>query len=168
MSESESVLQQAIKGLAIMDVVLRESSIKPTAKFDPLLELAQAEDALIQSKHYMIGHEVAETGSSENKPARVLRARFFAAFRVLPADFPKNKLGDTQATDDASLIEITAEFAAYYRVVDVNLPDEAIDVFCNHNVPYHVWPYWREYAQSVSARARLPNFVPPFLRVATK
>lgn len=64
-------------------------------------------------------------------------------------------------TEEPTLISIKASFSALY-LLKAKLSDECLKEFGHHNVPYHVWPYWREYAQSTLARMGLKPVNIPF------
>lgn len=59
------------------------------------------------------------------------------------------------------LIEIKADFESHY-LSDEELREEEIEVFSELNVPYNIWPYWREYIQSTCSRMGLPPIAVPF------
>jgi hypothetical protein len=61
------------------------------------------------------------------------------------------------------VLRVSAEFTLDYRISEspVEITDEAADAFGKMNGIHNVWPYWREYVQSVSARAGLPPLVVP-------
>jgi hypothetical protein len=69
---------------------------------------------------------------------------------------------------DEVYVEITTEFCAQYDLsgtVDENALRPALEEFSRYNVGYHVWPYWREYVQSVCARIGIPPIPVPMYRL---
>ncbi len=69
---------------------------------------------------------------------------------------------DLDEDDEGFLkIEIAAEFEAHY-LCDERLPDEEIELFAKLNVPYNIWPYWREYVQNICGRMGVPLINIPF------
>ncbi len=65
-----------------------------------------------------------------------------------------------------SSIVIAAAYRAAYRVTSIRPPltEEEIDEFAQFNVPYTVWPYWRELVQSLTVRMGLPPLTLPLLK----
>lgn len=63
------------------------------------------------------------------------------------------------------VLRVVADFLLDYTVSDspVEITDEAADAFGKMNGIHNIWPYWREYVQSVSARAGLPPLVVPLI-----
>lgn len=62
------------------------------------------------------------------------------------------KESETQESDsDCTALLIEARFSAIYMMKH-ELNEDALREFGRYNVPYHVWPYWREYAQSTLSR----------------
>jgi hypothetical protein len=67
------------------------------------------------------------------------------------------------------VLHISAEFVLDYRISEspVEITDEAADAFGKMNGIHNIWPYWREYVQSVSVRAGLPPLVVPLVTGAS-
>ena len=60
----------------------------------------------------------------------------------------------------APLAEISADFLLQYSFRDDWTPNpEALHEFSIHNVPIHVWPYWREWVNNVTMRIGLPSVI---------
>jgi hypothetical protein len=65
-------------------------------------------------------------------------------------------------------LEIKAEFGAHYTIADdadLDAMGEALGAFCQHNVGFHVWPYWREFVQSICSRMSLPPIPIPMYKI---
>jgi preprotein translocase subunit SecB len=65
--------------------------------------------------------------------------------------------------------QVPVSIAAVFRVEyscdsSQNLTKESIDAFGELNGVYNVWPYWREYVQSVLVRMGLPPLTIPVFR----
>lgn len=60
--------------------------------------------------------------------------------------------------DDCLVGLIEVHFNIEYRVSAVpdTLDAEGVSAFARMNVPYHLWPFWREAIQSFAIRMRLP------------
>jgi hypothetical protein len=69
-----------------------------------------------------------------------------------------------QTTEAQLLIEATFE-AAYDVPKDVAVEREALDLFAHANGIFNLWPYWREFVQSVSTRMGLNGLVVPTYRI---
>ena len=80
----------------------------------------------------------------------VFKAGWDAGTHELPARDP----------DDPPEIEIHASFELTYTVSsDVELQDQDLDNFAVANGTLHAWPYWREFADSITRRMHVPGLV---------
>lgn len=173
---NKELLNSAIAALSIQDVVLSGSKTIIAEDFDPLFPART--QLLVQFRHHLVDQQtkdVLQDGHAETK--RILRARLECAFRVIapkePSAVDEREVVSDQEVDVNSedpgemVVEATATFAAYY-LIHSQVADEALNEFCLHNVAYHIWPYWREYSASMTARIQIPSFVIPFYRVPTE
>jgi preprotein translocase subunit SecB len=65
-------------------------------------------------------------------------------------------------------LRIEARFVVTYQVrSDEGLNQSNYDAFAERNGIYNVWPYWREFVQSMTARMGLPPLTIPVFRVGT-
>ena len=65
-------------------------------------------------------------------------------------------------------LRIEARFVVTYTVrSDDGLTEANFDAFGERNGIYNVWPYWREFVQSITARMGLPPLTVPVFRVGT-
>jgi hypothetical protein len=157
---NQESLRQAIERLSIRDVRLDNATIRVDESFDPLFP--DSDTLNIQFKSGFRESVTVTTHEKETeKEDRYLRAKYRCGFRVLlppqeGANPPKGE--DTEGWKQ--VVEVKADFIAYY-VMKSDLDQAAIDEFSKHNVGYHVWPYWREYASSTAVRLRLPPVMPP-------
>ena len=84
--------------------------------------------------------------------------RYILGVRLLERD------NDTQLdNEEQPLLVVSAEFCATYLSHEQLSADEA-SAFAQDNALYHIWPYWREFVQSVSCRIGLqrPINIPTF------
>ncbi|MTI12131.1 hypothetical protein [Sansalvadorimonas verongulae] len=58
-------------------------------------------------------------------------------------------------SSDFAKVVIEAKFEAQYTSNQC-FDDESLSTFGKLNAEYHIWPYWREYVQSVCQRAGIP------------
>lgn len=79
---------------------------------------------------------------------------------------------DSVESDDSSkLMNLSASFRLIYLLVDLDsdssldeVTERALHYFSNLNGPYNAWPYWREFVQSVAARAGVMGVMIPVFR----
>jgi hypothetical protein len=68
----------------------------------------------------------------------------------------------------ADFFRMEAEYLLNYKVrKDIPIPDEVASAFGKMNGIHNVWPYWREYVQSVSTRAGMPPITLPLMTGAS-
>ena len=87
--------------------------------------------------------------------------------------FDGKKAGTSPTVEEAGkyqIAELAVRFQAEYLVTSPDpIPEEAQREFAIHNVLYHVWPYWREYANSTFSRAGFPGvMIPMFVNAAAE
>ena len=152
----KKALQQAIKACVINDIYLRGTSVRIESDFDPV----QNSDPLdiqykVTAMQYVLG-DVADAPVHH-----VLRVRVETGLRYL------TRSGANDNEKSSSVVaEVEATFIAQYTIADEAAPsDECLKEFSRLNAPYHVWPYWREYAHDLCGRHRLPVVVLPMLTV---
>ena len=146
----KQALEQAIKACAITDVYLRNSTVRLNDEFDPTVPDQRLDvEYRIETKHR---EEISRDG------VNLLRVYVDAGLRYLPA----KKDEDNKAP---VLAEIAAQFVAVYLISGEKPQEECLNEFAKLNAPYHIWPYWREYAQSLCMRHRLPAVMLPMLSV---
>ncbi|MDZ4685724.1 MAG: hypothetical protein SH850_11715 [Planctomycetaceae bacterium] len=77
--------------------------------------------------------------------------------------FGANYVQDFAPVERSSLF-ISAGYRATYTIKKPGkATDEQLDAFGELNAVYNLWPYWREYVQSVLCRMGLPPFAIPVL-----
>ena len=80
--------------------------------------------------------------------------------------------GDLSKIDEKDRMElliatIEADFIATYDEGEAAepLPEAAISAFGTQNVPFNIWPYWREIVHALCSRMGLPKVVLPLYRM---
>ena len=70
---------------------------------------------------------------------------------------------------ESPIFELDAIFEAVYGLQDLNLeaPEESLASFGAGNALLNCWPYFREFAQSMSTRIGLPAVAVPFMVLNT-
>lgn len=142
---NKELIQKAAKALAPVGIYLRASEIRLHPDFHPHVE---QKDLLVQYKaRHLSEYKLISTANDEGK---LVEFFFEAGVRLVDEKAEKE-------SDDFVQVEITATFSSEYLLKDHDAFDkEAFEEFLAHNVRHHVWPYWREYVQSVCGRMGLP------------
>ena len=161
---NKELLNKAISHLVIQDVYLRECRIWQREGHDP-------KDPKYPIAEVVYMHRFAKYDFRNSKPdgqdkvLKYLRAHYETVFRVLPPrgspEMAGVDLNDPAVTEEHAFVSARALFIAEYFITDNSLEEDAIKEFCVANVGYHVTPYWRELAQSIGIRLRLPPIIPP-------
>lgn len=163
---NRDLIDAAIKSLQIQDVYLRECSIVQRKDYDPKVPLY--EEAEVVFLHRPTESAVVNVPIDADQTVSLLKAHFETIFRVLPPPGAEEMTGvdakNFEETGAKALVDVRAKFTAEY-VIRSPLSEDAIGEFCKFNVGYHVWPYWRELAQSIGNRLRLPPIIPPLYLV---
>ena len=72
------------------------------------------------------------------------------------------------AVSAGDFLQIEAEFLLDYSLrKEIPVSEEIASAFGKMNGIYNVWPYWREYVQSVSSRAGMPPVALPLMTSAS-
>ncbi len=154
----KSELQKAIECLAIRDVYLRESHITMHAKFDPVVR-GKADIQLRIDPSRMDQVELFQ--ESDSPSLTVIRIHVQTGARLVEEGVTEAQLADPENIGKYVKAEILATFIAEYEKTCEDLSPKALEEFARQNAPFHVWPYWREYLQSTTSRAKLPSFTLP-------
>jgi len=89
-----------------------------------------------------------------------LRLSVFPRFNLL--------VKDQASSPEDFFLRVEARFVVTYMVrSDEGLTQANFDAFAERNGIYNVWPYWREFVQSITARMGLPPLTIPVFRVGT-
>jgi len=148
----KKALEQAIKACTIADVYLRSTSVQLDDDFDPTAPGQKLDvEYRIQAKQR---EEI--TGDSGN----LLKVYVEAGLRHILAQH------DQEDREARIVAEVSALFVAVYRITGDKPQEDCLNEFAKINAPYHIWPYWREYAQSLCMRHRLPAVMLPMLTVS--
>lgn len=161
---NKELLNKAIRHLAIQDVYLRECTIRQQDGYDPKAPKYTKAEVVYMYRFTKYDFRESKT-ANKDKVLRYLRAFYETVFRLLPPRDSEEMTGidlnDPVATEDHALVSARALFVAEYFITENSLEEDAIKEFCAANVGYHVTPYWRELAQSIGIRLRLPPIMPP-------
>lgn len=162
-------LKMAVDALSIADVTLREVRAFLADGFDPELLTANP-DILLQVVTPQCRSISKVDGVAEDLGRHRIVFEMFAGVRML--EISGESIGNVENERLADFVRATIEctFWVKYDVgadADVaNLDDEALEQFSKHNVPFNMWPYWRELVHSACARMGLPRVVMPTHRLS--
>lgn len=156
---NHDALQRAIDSLVITDVYPRSLSVSIDESYEPTLA---PKELAVQWKYATSKITLLQLDENEKseEPRKHLRVAITTGVRFLLAD----SSSEAQTETSKPIAQIEAIFCAEYRVTK-ELDHECAKEFAQHNVMYHVWPYWREMVQHETARFRLPLLVLPMFRL---
>jgi len=163
MPVNKDLIAKATKCLAVNDIYLRDSNIRMSESFNPKAPEHGSYD--IQFRHGPKNGQIAAITKDKGDEIRIFLVTYECAFRLVPPGLIDNKDVDEKKILENICSEVTASFIAEYIIKCDDYDPVAFDEFSKHNVGYHVWPYWREYAQSTASRLRLPQFAIPLYRI---
>jgi len=153
MADSELRLAQQI--LAIQDVYACEVNARADRAFDPAAPFGDV------AAQFRIDPEVnVETAETDSASQVRFLVRYFigTGMRLLkPGVVPDRS--DIQ--QEEVLAEISATFVVRYASLSADKPTDSMLKAFFDNAVHHMWPYWREFLQSATARFRLPAVVLP-------
>ncbi len=150
----ESLIKEAAKSLKIQTVNLLESRIQ-CGELTPI-------NLTNDNSEVKIGRGLIRFSSFEleDDQGKAVKAVSFVYQCGLKVSKKTDKL-----KEDNDFLAIEVSFSALY-LLNEELSDECLTEFGKHNVPYHVWPYWREYAQSTLMRMGVNPVHIPFYQVS--
>lgn len=74
--------------------------------------------------------------------------------------------GHPKDDKDSAVIMIEAKYNLDYSLKDKEgLTDIDLNVFCEMNAVYNVWPYFREFVQNMAGRMDIPPLLLPLLKI---
>lgn len=170
---NHELLKQVQTSLQIQDVFQRSASAHLTDGYDPKYDSLNLE---VQLMHQVLRSEVLEPLEGIDLP-RLFRVHLYLAVRWF--DSAAQELESLQTAEAAQpkapepsdesvdvLGKIDANYVAEYKMSS-NVEQEALDEFALKNVSYHVWPYFREFVTSQTARMNVPKIVLPMFQPAS-
>lgn len=133
-----------------------------------MLDLASPVSDRVQIRHIVLGEsQVRRRASCAGPPSDLslnvnVRTESKEQEQIIQV-FPRFALIGRDGHDDAEeMLRVEAMFVAVYHVPDfVGIGQENIDAFGQMNGIYNVWPYWREFVQSMTVRMGLPPLTVP-------
>lgn len=162
-------LKAAVDCLSIADVTLRDVRAFLGDDFDPET-LPDNPDLMLQTIRPLCKSISQFDGLDEDAGRRRVVFEMFAGVRVL--NVSKESFSKLKPEDLSALVCATVEctFLLKYDVSNEamagELSDTALEEFSKHNVPFNMWPYWREIVHSACGRMGLPRVVMPTYRLS--
>ena len=157
---ADESIQRAIDALSIVDVFPRSLSVTVSDDFD---QKYGEEPVRVQWRHRLKQVTLLEVKSGEAARAEdipLVQFTFDTGLRYLT--------GETEDQEEVSesmvCAEIVADIRAEYRLNN-GIDEPSLEAFGSQNALFHIWPYWREIVQSLSARFRLPTFALPMYQL---
>jgi len=156
--------QKAIDNLQINDIFLMTSFSEISADYEP--KYSSAPDKIgVQYKHIVDRSAIVSFSSEEEENVIKLFRVYIelGAKWAYASDEETDKNSDSDSKNKDSLARIEACFVAEYQLKN-ETSQEALEEFALKNASYHIWPYWREYLMSHTARMNLPKAVLPMVQ----
>lgn len=149
-------LQRAQKALAIQDVYVSEANAWADRSFDPTIPLAQPVG--LQLRVNQEGQCEIRTIEGNEEFTHVVRFFVGTGIRMLKDGIDPNN-PDLKREDLVGEVTATFVLRYFWRVGEAPTL-ELLGAFAD-NAIHHLWPYWREFVQTATARLRLPPVVLP-------
>jgi hypothetical protein len=131
------------------------------------LNVAPDDVAVDWGQRTFLGFDVHAHEWSDDHSSFTVRALFAAAHKVDWTD-ALVEADDLPELEDDELpdVDIAVLFELTYSIDDTTgISDRDIEHFAAFNARFNAWPYWRELAQTVTNRMRIPTLLVPVLRL---
>lgn len=160
-------VKDTARKLDIQSVYINSSTSSFLNDFDPLV-----------SNQMLTGQYAINTvgayrknviNDSEEIQASFIRFHVQANMRYIKGGPKDEELQNEEWIKENIASEINAVYCVEYAIKpDTELAEEEIAAFGKVNVPYHIWPFWREYCQNTCNRMNLPVSIVPMLIIDNK
>lgn len=150
----KKLIKQASKHLKPTKVLLSNSNIKTLDQTD-LDTLPYEVETYRSTSELIIGQSDEQDGPIQFQ----YLYKYDVGIRGIKPD------SENSDRDIEPIFEITATFKAFY-ISETELTEESATEFGKFNVGHTVWPYWREYVHSTSARIGLAPVEVPFYSIS--
>jgi len=148
-----SLVMKAAKNLVPMGIFLKSSKVFTHVDFNR----HTCEEAELEVQIKSSPSPEYQTLLDENKRKGIMLFGFDAGVRLVDSSLNEKDDGFLQ-------LEILATYEIEYQLIKPSeFSEDAMSHFLNLNVPHHVWPYWREFIQSMSSRIGIPEIIIPFM-----
>lgn len=161
-----ATVKDTAKKLDIRHIYISKSGSALLNDFDPM-KPNQLLSGLF--KIDTIGADVKTAIDNETKiEHRILRFFVQAEMIYILGETSEEEMKDNELNKTKQVSEVGATYCVEYAIKsEIELTPDEIKEFGKVNVPYHVWPFWREYVQSTCNRMNLPVTTLPMLIVET-
>ncbi|MFL0797057.1 MAG: hypothetical protein K6L73_06150 [Cellvibrionaceae bacterium] len=155
---NSELLQQTINNLGLHQVSLRSVDAHVNEQVSSVYAdtLASLE---MQIKHRPVSNSLFKAKEPSGEEIQFTSFAYECGVRLI----------DSSRDDSDSLYEVFKcrfIFSLELKVMSDELPsEEGLAEFAYYNVPFIVWPYWREALSSLLERSGMPRFTLPFFRV---
>lgn len=136
-----------------------------------MVDLAALVSDRVQIKHIILAESVARRRALYAGPPAELSLKVHVKTKANEKDnlvqvFPRFTLIGRDGDDGADeLLRVEALFVVQYRVPTLEgITEKHLSAFGELNGVYNVWPYWREFVQSMTVRMGLPSLTIPVFR----
>lgn len=154
-----TLVDQVAKALKIRAVLLRSSSLVSNPDILPP-SVSELELAVQFGSTPPTAVETLALAEDGGVFINVALFKFATAVRLVEQQALKALRDDgREIAGNEVKLEIKAEFGVQYEIidgVDLTKMESSLAAFCQHNVGFHVWPYWREFVHSTCARMGIP------------
>lgn len=153
---NEAVIQSAVENLSVEKVDLLTARVD----CDEAFSFSKPKpNCNVKVGRGLVSFSVLEPGEGEEGNPKYVAYVYQCGLKFEPKEV------DAEASDsDCTTLLIEARFSAIYVMKD-DVNEDSLREFGRFNVPYHVWPYWREYAQSTLSRMGVEPVPIPVYRI---
>jgi hypothetical protein len=163
-----ALVETVAKALKIRAVLLRSSSLVSNSDILPP-SVSELELAVQFGSTPPTAVETMSLAEDGGATMNIALFKFATAVRLVEQQALKALRDDgKEISGNEVKLEIKAEFGVQYEIVDgVDLMkmESSLAAFCQHNVGFHVWPYWREFVHSTCARMGIPLVPVPMYQI---
>lgn len=118
------------------------------------------------SARTFLGYDVHAHEWADDNTFFTVRAYFAAAHNIAWAEVDADSEPPDFDPDSPPDVDIAVLFELTYSVEDTtDITDHDVEHFAAFNARFNAWPYWRELAQTITNRMRIPTLFVPVLRI---
>jgi len=145
--------QKLIAAAEIESIRLLEARVAHVAQ----IKRAAAEQLSVPQRRLAIN--VSRSGSAELEQKTAVHA-------IVRFTLEAREAGKKEAKP---AFRVAASFELVYKIPpDLDPSRQELRAFAETNAVFNAWPYWREFAQSMTARMNLPPLTLPLFRIAPR
>lgn len=156
-ASKQELLNSAIESLVIQQVSIREVHQIIDEAFEP----GVTETSLsVAFRGRCMRFKTMEVNTGPDSKSTIVRYQYECGMVLMDTSRPCKEVVDNLSHETLARLDVL--FVADYFLKNLETSKEALEVFGHQNAGYHIWPYWREYVQSQTARSMLPTIAVPF------